>query len=160
MRNPGANFKTMENYKIPTELENEPVEETMAYINANQNWDVNAQAYKVPDRVLLTNLAECKIYFRGVYLILEHNGIIHYHESGVNSYFHQAVDFMDLQNPKGWKSMEKLISLRQGIRQTEANLCGYVDDILRPYKITLAIYNQFMRLARAHDVAHHGEPTF
>lgn len=67
---------------------------------------------------------------------------------------------MQLEKPAKWKTLDKLISLRMGIRQTEVNGCGYVEAILEDEEMTLKLYQKFMRLARAHDIQHHGSPTF
>lgn len=138
----------------------EPVEETMKFIEANRNWSVEKQAYKVPE--CKAQLSECNIYQRGMYLILEHNGIIHYWERISTNYpfFQMAIDFMEPDIPKKWKTCDRLIALREAIRQTEVNHCGYVEDILKGRTMTQVRYNLFMRLSRAQDLEHHGQHTF
>jgi hypothetical protein len=153
----------MEYFQI--EFENETAEETMKYIESKRNWVVADQCYKIPPEVeeiieLITNLSKCKIYWRGQYLIVEHNDMVHYWDSFPHCYLKQAVEFMDLENPAEWKTIAKLISLRMGIRQTEVNMCGYVDAILQGEKMTLKLYNNFMRVARLQDFIHHGSHTF
>lgn len=153
----------MEYFQI--ELETEVPEDTMAYIESKRNWDVANQCYRIPlekknEIERTTNLSECKIYWRGEFLILEHNDMVHYWDSFPHCFLKQAVEFMDLENPDKWKTIDKLISLRMGIRQTEVNSCGYVDTLLVDEKMTLKLYEKFMRFARAHDLRHHGEHTF
>ena len=142
---------------------NEDWELTMKFIDANRNWSVEKQAYKNPNaEKCKAELRDCQIYQRGNYIILEHEGIVHYWENADANYpyFRMAIEFMELSNPKKWKTLDKLIALRQGIRQTEVNWCGYVDDVLIDNQITLDRYNQFMSLARAQDFQHHGSSTF
>ena len=67
---------------------------------------------------------------------------------------------MELEKPAKWKTIDKLLSLRMGIRQTEVNCCGYVEAILEGEKMTLALHRKFMQLARAQDLQHHGSHTF
>lgn len=150
---------------LPITFEHETAAETSAFIDTKRNWDVAGQRYKIPPEVESeiernTNLSECKIYWRGKFLIVEHDDIIHYWDSFPYCFLKQAVEFMDLGNTATWKTLDKLIALRMGIRQTEVNHCGYVEAILVGKKMTLSIYNVFMRLARAQDLKHHGSHTF
>ncbi|GHU80537.1 hypothetical protein FACS1894145_7010 [Bacteroidia bacterium] len=144
-------------YKIEIRNENESREETMKFINSKQNWNVETQSYR-NDRK--GNLSDYKIYWRGNYLIIEHDDIIHHWDSFPYCFLKQAVEFMELDKPKKWKTLDKLINLRMAIRQTEVNWCGYVDDILVGRKMTLSVYREFMLLARANDYMHHGSHTF
>ena len=150
-------------FRIEVINKNEALEKTMEFIDANRNWSVEKQAYKVPEAEnSKAELTECKLYQRGKYIILEHNGIVHYWEMADTNYpyFQMAIDYMELDNSKKWKTLDKLISLREGIRQTEVNWCGYVDSMLTDNKMTLDRYNHFMELARAQDLQHNGSHTF
>lgn len=145
-------------------FQNEAPKLTMKYIESKRNWDVQNQSYRIPPEKeneieRNTNLSDCKIYWRGEFLILEHN-MVHYWDSFPYCFLKQAVEFMDLEKPAKWKTIDKLISLRMGIRQTEVNCCGYVENILEGEKMTLALYKKFMRFARAQDFQHHGSHTF
>lgn len=146
------------------EHKDEDIEVTVKYIYAHQNWSVEKQADKVEKYDF--PLTECRIYQRGKFILLEHEGIIHYRERADTCYpyFQMAIELMELHRPRKWKTVYKLIDLRNAIRQTEVNYCGYVDEVLmdgdRPQKMTLERYRHFMRLARAQDVAHHGMPSF
>jgi len=71
-----------------------------------------------------------------------------------------AIHYMQLHKPRKWKTLDKLIALREAIRQSEANYCGFVDEVLDSRKITLERYKHFMQLARAQDFQHHGCHTF
>ncbi|MDH6358954.1 hypothetical protein [Parabacteroides sp. PF5-9] len=135
---------------------------TMKFIESKRNWDVKNQCYRRPEAVnCKAPLSNCKIYWRGEYLILEYDDIIHFWEhDGAYCYLKQAVELMQLDNLPKWKTLDKLISLREGVRQTEVNLCGYVDDILIGKKMSLRLYREFMRLARQQDLGHHGQYTF
>lgn len=155
----------MEYFEIKIEIEKEDPKETIDFIQSKRNWDTENQKHRIPlekEREIerTTNLSECKIYWRGEYLIVEHNNMIHYWDSFPCCYLKQAVEFMQLEKPAKWKTLDKLISLRMGIRQTEVNGCGYVEAILEDEEMTLKLYQKFMRLARAHDIQHHGSPTF
>ena len=149
-------------YEIPVTHDGETAEETMRFIESKRNWDVDKQQYrKAEAKDSKTNLADCKIYWRGNYLIVEdYDGIIQYWESSTICYLKQAVDFMQLEEPAKWKTIDKLIAFRMAIRQTEANCCGYVDDLLEGNKLTHALYKEFMQLAREQDYQHHGSHTF
>jgi len=153
----------MEYFQV--ELENEDPKDTMQYIESKREWDVKNQKYRIPIEQLkkmerTTNLNECKIFWRGQYLLIEHDNIIFYWDSFPYCYLKQAVEFMELEKPAKWKTIDKLISLRMGIRQTEVNGCGYVDTLLVGEKMTLRLYKKFMRFAREQDFQHHGSHTF
>lgn len=139
-------------------------ENTMKYIDANRNWSVEKQAYKFPEAEKCNaELTECKIYQRGEYIILEHQKIVHYWEMATTNYpyFKMAIDLMQLDRPAKWKTLNRLISLRMGIRQTEVNCCGYVESILlQEGNISLKRFTEFMKLARCQDFTHHGCHTF
>ncbi|MCC6634549.1 MAG: hypothetical protein IT251_03505 [Chitinophagaceae bacterium] len=160
-----SNLKNATYYQIPVTKENETVKETMLFIESKRNWDVKNQRYRIPEKQeneieKTTNLSDCQINWRGDFLILEYNNIIHYWDSYPYCFLKQAVEFLELEKPAKWKTMDKLISLRMGIRQTEVNLCGYVETILEGEKMTLSLYRKFMRFARAQDLQHHGSHTF
>lgn len=147
---------------IPTTYKDEPAKETMRFIDSKRNWDVEKQQYRRGEEAekCNANLRDSKIYWRGEYLIVEHDDIIHYWDSFPYCFLKQAVEFMDLDSPADWKTVDNLIALRMGIRQTEVNACGYVEEILQGKKMTLALYKKFMRLARAQDLQHHNSHTF
>lgn len=153
----------MEYFQI--EFAQEDAKETMKYIASKRNWDVENQRYRIPPEKeneieCTTNLSDCKIFWRGEYLIIEHNDIVHFWDSFPYCFLKQAVEFMELEKPAKWKTIEKLLDLRNAIRQTEANLCGYVETILVGEIMTVKLFRKFMRLARAQDVQHHGSHTF
>ena len=149
----------MEYFQV--EIETEDPKETMAFIQSKRNWDVANQRNRKPEAEnCKANIEECKIYWRGEYLILEHDDIIHYWDSFPYCFLKQAVEFIEPEKPAKWKTLDKLIDLRMGIRQTEVNLCGYVETLLEGEKMTLKLYTKFMRLCRAQDLQHHGDHTF
>lgn len=139
--------------------------ETMKYIDSKRNWNVEKQTYRIPlekenEIAHTTNLSECEIYWRGKYLIVEHNDLVHFWDSLPYCFLKQAVEIIELEKPAKWKTIDNLTSLRMAIRQTEVNHCGYVDSILNGKNMTLALYREFMRLARDQDLKHHGRNTF
>ena len=152
----------MEYFQI--EHENEAPEETMKYIDLHRNWNTEKQEYRLSKEELNaaynTNIEKCKIYWRGKYLVLELNDIVHYWDSFPYCFLKQAVEFIEPDKPAGWKTLDKLIDFRMAIRQTEVNHCGYVDTLLVDEKMTSKLYNKFMRLARKQDLQHHGSHTF
>jgi hypothetical protein len=152
-------------FEVPVTFENEPREESMKYIESKRNWDVENQIYRMPpekEREIerTTNLKDCKIFWRGQYLVVEYNDTVYYWDSLPYCFLKQAVEFMQLEKPAKWKTLDKLISLRMGIRQTEVNGCGYVDEVLEGNEMTYFRYKEFMSLARAQDYQHHGSHTF
>lgn len=148
--------------KIKHFFENENTGDTMNFIESKRNWDVKNQSYRNPKAEnCQAQLTDCGIYWRGRYLIVEHDSIIHYWEhNGEYCYFKKAVDLMQLDKPAKWKTIDKLIAFRQAIRQTEVNLCGFVDRLLIEKPLTYALHKEFMALAREQDFEHHGQHTF
>lgn len=147
------------------EFETEEPKETMKYIESKRNWNVEKQAYKIsPEEEnaieKTTLLTKDIVYWRGQYLIIEHNNMVHYWEHQDGCFLRDAAICIDMDKPAKWKTIDKLISLRMGIRQTEVNCCGYVEEILDAGKMTLQRYREFMRIARAQDLQHHGSHTF
>lgn len=141
--------------------EKESQEETMKFIDSKRNWDVANQRYRKPENeICKANLSECKIYWRGKYLILEHDDTIHYWDSFPYCFLKQAVEFMELDKYHKWKTLDKLIDLRMAIRQTEVNGMGYVEDLLQGQEMTLSLFKKFMKLSRIQDLQHHGSHTF
>lgn len=143
-------------------LINEPEEETIAFIESKRNWDVKRQCYRFPEENFRhIPISECDIFWRGEFLMIEYNGIIHYWEySGRYCFLEQAINLFEINIPLKWKTMDKLISFRMAIRQTEVNLCGYVDKLLVGKRMSLKLYNQFMKVSRQQDLEHHGVRTF
>lgn len=149
----------MEYFQI--EFAEETPEETMKYIDSKRNWDVENQCYRKPEAEnCKANIEDCKIYWRGKYLILKHDEIIQYWDSFPYCFLKQAVEFIEPEKPAKWKTLDKLIDFRMAIRQTEVNHCGYVEELLEGEKMTFKLYQKFMRLSRAQDLQHHGSHTF
>ena len=141
----------------------EDLDATMKFIDAHRNWNVETQSYRDPEAEnCKAPLTECELYKRGKYIILEHKGIVHYWELAETNYpyFQMAIDLMELEKPQKWKTLDKLISFRHAIRQTEVNLCGIVDAVFEDFPMTLERYNHFMKVARSQDYQHHGSHTF
>ncbi len=149
----------------------EPLKTTMAFIEAHRNWDYQNQKYRLSKeeekRHNKAKLEDCDIYQRGKFLIVEYNNIVHYWERVESRYnfMDDAIYYIDLDRPAKWKTLERLISFREAIRETEVNFCGYVNSILRDEygnkkRMTFKLFKNFMLLARAHDLLHHGKNTF
>jgi len=157
-----TNIQTQTDSSFPSTHEDESAKKTIEFIDSKRNWDVANQRYRRGEAAekCNANLADCKIYWRGKYLIVEHDDIVHYWDSFPYCFLKQAAEFMEPEKPARWKTLDKLISLRMGIRQTEVNHCGYVEDILEGKKMTFELYRNFMRLAKAQDLQHHGSHTF
>ena len=150
---------------IERTLPEEPALETMKFIESKRNWSIRKQAYKIPPQdehriEYYTKLTECRIYYRGKYLILQRGDMIHYWDSEPYCFLELAVSYMRLDKAANWKTLHRLITLRMGIRETEVACLGYVEDILSEEVMTYKLYKHFIRLARAHDLLHHGSSTF
>ncbi|MDR7694125.1 hypothetical protein PG593_03685 [Riemerella anatipestifer] len=153
--------------KLEVINEQEPIEITLEFINNNRNWDSKTENYILTKEEAKdhynTPLNDCHIYQRGQYLIIEYKSIVHYWELTCNQYnfLESAIYYMQLDEPEEWKTLGRLIDFRMAIRQTEVNEMGYVETILQDRKkITFQTYKEFMRLARKHDLEHHGYNTF
>ena len=147
--------------QIEIQIEEEDRKETMLFIESKRNWDVENQRYRKPEAENCNaNIEDCKIYWRGECLILEHDDIIHFWDSFPYCFLKQAIELMQPEKPAKWKTLHKLIAFRHAIRQTEVNSCNYVEILLEGEKMTLALFDKFMRLARAQDYKHHGSHTF
>lgn len=149
-------------YTIPITYKGERANDTMQFIESKRNWDVASQCFRKPEaEQSKTNLSACKIYWRGEYLVLEdYDGIIQYWDFFPYCFLKQAIEYMQLDKSAKWKTLDKLIAFRQALRQTEVSLCGYVDALRNGYRLTLSLYKEFMKLARAQDLQHHGSHTF
>jgi len=133
---------------------------TMDFINSNRNWQVEKQEDKISEKeISKINLKDCDIYWRGDYLIVSHNNIIFYWENN-GGHLKKAVELLNLESEKKWKTLDKLISFRCAIRETEVNCLGLVENIFEDENMTLIRFNSFMTLAKAHDILHHGTRTF
>lgn len=150
------------------EFPQEATDETMKYIDSKRNWNVEKQEYIIPvleesQIEINTHIRDAKIYFRGEYMIIEINDLVHYWEHTIGNnynFLQQAYELMNPNESGTWKTVQRLISFREAIRQTEVNYCGYVDTFLRGYKLTEKRFNIFMKLARQQDLQHHGQTTF
>lgn len=138
----------------------ESIEATREYISQNQNWDVPNQRYRKPEAENIDPpLTECKIYKRGRYFIIEHNGIVHYDEhDGKYCYIEDALHYMNPDRPAKWKTLQKLITFRQAIRENNAQWMA-LDDLLKE-NITEKEFKDFINTARVFDKRHHGQETF
>ena len=133
----------------------------MVFIESKRNWDVENQRLRKPEAEKCNaNIEDCKIYWRGECLILEHDDIIHNWDFFPYCFLMQAFELIQPEKPKKWKTVDRLMEFRDAIRQTEVNGCNYVDDLLEGEKMTFHLFKKFMRLARAQDYQHHGSHTF
>lgn len=135
----------------------EAIRDTLDIIHIN--WNIVTDKYR--ERLSKKNAGECKIYMRGQYWIIEHEGIILYYEFHHKSYpfFEMAFHYMNPEEIEMWKTVDELITFRIAIREATVQGTDYVNSILKQ-PLTKEIYLQFMELARAHDLIHHGSNTF
>jgi len=137
----------------PQVLPDEPWQQTLSYIEDHPG----------PREIPATPLSFCRIYWRGQFLLLEDHasGMVLYSEhSSAYNFFLQAVLLFDIGFPASWKTADRLVAFRMAIRQTEVNLCGLVESMLVGVPMSRALYDDFMRAARAQDLEHHGSNTF
>lgn len=106
------------------------------------------------------NAGDCEIIKRGQYwLVIHDNAIVHDERHNADyPYFEMALHSMNPSRVQSWKTVHELITFRQAIREATVQgtgYCGMLVENISKYK-----YDEFMALARAHDDAHHGSPTF
>lgn len=106
------------------------------------------------------NTADCEIYRRGKFWIIEHDGDVIYYETHSENYpfFESAFHLMCPAKRADWKTVRELATFRQAIREATVQGTDYCDMLEEP--LTLQTYREFMRFARAHDLQHHGSHTF
>lgn len=152
----------LSDYSYPKEQPEEGWEQTMAYIDANRDWDVANQCYKVDFKTVKdTPLSECRIYQRGVYLIVEYNGIVFYweHNRSSTNYLDTACTMLRPDKPAKWKTLGILMSLRQCCRECIAQ--GWnIEDRYMIEGITRQQCLEFLSIGRKYDKQHHGQATF
>lgn len=135
--------------KISITNSEEPILETEKFIDENYCNDYR------PDILL----SDCQIYQRGKFLIIEHEGKIYYSEhAGIYCYLEDAIHFMNPDKPKKWKTLERLTTFRQAIRENYAQGMG-LDDLLHE-NISFSTFKEFMKVSRVFDKRHHGQETF
>ena len=107
------------------------------------------------------NLVECNIYQRGVYIVVEHAGIVYTWENTNSNYCYldEALHNMNyIDAPERWKTLPALITFKQAIRENSVQAMG-LEDIYNE-GMTYHHYKDFLRLARQYDRAHHRHETF
>ena|SRR5579872_2461385 len=107
-------------------------------------------------------LSECKIYQRGKYIVVEFgNGKIGYYEhDGKYCYILDAIEYMKPEVPAKWKTLDKLATFRQAIRECTAQGMGLEDLYQFGEGITQEQYKEFISVVRVYDKRHHGSVTF
>jgi|SRR5665647_276965 len=107
------------------------------------------------------NIADCKIYMRGQVWVVEHEKDVLYYETHSENYpfFEIACHYMITEKRAAWKTVDELTTFRQAIREATVQGTDYCETILEE-PLTTRIYQKFMRMARAHDLCHHGGHTF
>ncbi len=106
------------------------------------------------------NTDDCEIYVRGERWVIEYEGKVIYDEyrSFEYPFFENALHFMNPSNRAVWKTVGELVTFRQAIREATVQGTDYCDMLYE--NISKRQYNEFMKLARAHDKVHHGSNTF
>lgn len=136
--------------KIPIINEDETINETAIILNERYH-------YKTIPNV---NLKDCSIYQRGKYIVLEYDNVIYHREViGNYCYIENALHWMNPDKPGKWKTLERLITFRQAIRECTAQGMG-LEDLYQIKDLSLNQYNKFIKTARFFDERHHGSVTF
>ncbi|MFZ1806374.1 MAG: hypothetical protein WAU36_04085 [Cyclobacteriaceae bacterium] len=126
----------------------EPVKETKAFLDKN----------------FVTNttkalLEQCRIYQRGEYIVIDFKDKVYYYEHvGAYCYIEDAIHYMNPEKPAKWKTLERLITFRQALRENTAQGMG-LDDLLNE-NISEGGFTEFITVARMYDKRHHGTVTF
>ncbi len=107
------------------------------------------------------NAADCRIYMRGKVWVIKFQEDIIYYETHSDNYpfFEAAFHVLNIEKRAKWKTVGTLITLRQAIREATVQGTDY-REMLYEKPLTKETYKTFMRLARAHDLVHHGSHTF
>ena len=123
-------------------------EEAMQYIMLHEakSYDRNIQ------------LSKCKILWREYFLTVEYRGEVFTREYR-GSHLLDALELMNLTKPRKWKTIGRLMTLRQALRENFVNGLG-VGKIFEGKELTLKLYNEFVLAVRAYDYRHHGCHTF
>lgn len=129
----------------------EDPEETLQFVEAKR--DKNIDCRKI-------NAADCAIYLRGQRWVVEYNSKVLYdeHRSEHYPFFENALHFMNPSRRAKWKTVAELVKFRQAIREATVQGTDYCDMLYE--NISQKKYREFLVLARAHDVVHHGSHTF
>lgn len=130
-------------------------------INPDESWQITQEfidsRYRSDGREVL--LSEASIYQRGKYIIVEYNEQVYYSEHvGHYCYIEDALHYINPDRPAKWKTIGRLITLRQAVRENTAQWMG-LDDLLKE-NISFKDYQKFIRTARVFDERHHGSVTF
>lgn len=106
------------------------------------------------------NTADCDIYKRGEFWVIEYQSKVLYYEYHHPDYpfFEMALHYMNPSKVARWKTVENLTCFRQTIREDAVNWRGLIDTIEEP--LTLKQFSRFMAMAREDDFQHHGQYTF
>lgn len=106
------------------------------------------------------NTADCNIYVRGQYWVIEYEGKVIYYEYHQPRYpfFETALHWMNPVKTAKWKTVQNLTSFRQAIREDTVNWRGLTELIEPP--LTYKGFIHFMKLSRSADLLHHGQYTF
>ena len=143
-----------QNSFIPLVHPDEPTEDTVKWHDAN--WVEDGFNEK---KILLS---DCKIYQRGNYIIIEvPGGKVAYREHiGNYCYILDAIEYMKPEVLAEWKTLQRLTTFRQAIRECTAQGMG-IEDLYQIDKgINFEEYNEFIKVARVYDKRHHGSLTF
>ncbi len=109
------------------------------------------------EHLISINVADCNIFQRGKYIVIEYNQEVYYSEHiGTYCYIANAIDLIKPAIRKEWKNLARLLKLRQALRENTAQAMG-LDHILAE-GLTLHTYNLFVSNARALD--HHPTTYF
>lgn len=118
---------------------------------------INESFSLLPDSNIM--LVDCRFYQRGKYMIVEYLDKVYYWEHvGEHCYLVDAIHYMNLDLPARWKTLRRLITFRQAIRENYAQGMG-LEDLLKE-NITWSAFNEFIDTARLYDKRKYGVQTF
>lgn len=139
---------------IPVLNPDEPTDITVKW--HDENWIDKKTSTK---KILLS---ECKIYQRGNFIIIEvPGGKVAYREHvGQYCYILDAIQYMMPETPGTWKTLDKLTTFRQAIRECAAQGMGLEDMYQIDRGISQEQYKEFIKVARVYDKRHHHAITF
>ena len=118
------------------------------------------KSYSNKEDIDKVNCADCTIYLRGNYWVIEHKQKVLYYEANNINYpfFENAIHDFDIEKRKEWKTVRNLISFRSALTEDGVSLNSFTEILTEP--LTKDNFKEFMKLARAADLMHHGRYTF
>jgi len=138
---------------FPVIFEDETTQETQSWIASNGVLSRDVKDYP---------LSDCKIFQRGKYVIIAtaEGKVAYYEHDGDYCYILEAIEFMKPERPAKWKTIGRITTFRQAIRENRAQGMALEDLYRYDDGITFSQYKEFISVARVYDRRHHGSVTF